>query len=65
MKLKKLTALALAAAVAVSLAACGGQGESRTGETLIRLSDSGVTVDGSAASESADSAVYLSHDIDY
>ncbi len=65
MKLKKLTALALAAAVAVSLAACGGQGESRTGETLIRLSDSGVTVDGSAASESADSAVYLSHDIVY
>ena len=63
--MKKLIPLLTGAIMLLSLAACGGQGESRTGETLIRLSDSGVTVDGSAASESADSAVYLSHDIVY
>ena len=33
--------------------------------TLIELSDDGITVDGKPASESADSAVYIAHDIAY
>ena len=60
--LRKSGALLLSFALlgAMTLGVCAADSEVR-----IVLSDTGITVDGAAASEDADAAVYLSHDIIY
>jgi len=62
--LKKLLALGVAAALAAAaITACGAAAEADA--TVIRLSDSGVSVDGKAASTDTGAAVYTAHDIVY
>lgn len=61
---KKLFSMFLASAMTLSFAACAMAAD-RSGEILISLSDSGVTVDGQAASADSASAVYIGGDIIY
>lgn len=63
MKRRQLPALALAAAVVAASVSCGAQAADDV--TDIVLSDSKVTVDGSAASTSASAAVYTGAEIIY
>ena len=68
--MKRMTALALALALAVSLTACGKRVETQEtaqptydGATAILLSDDGITVDGQPASTDETAAVYTANDI--
>ena len=68
--MKRITALALALALTVSLTACGKkaetQDESKTtfdDATAILLADDGITVDGAPASTDKTAAVYTANDI--
>ena len=68
--MKRMTALALALALAVSLTACGKRVETQEtaqptydGATAILLSDGGITVDGQPVSTDETAAVYTANDI--
>ena len=68
--MKRITALALAWVLAVSLTACGQKMEIQEaaqstydGATAILLSDDGITVDGQPVSADETAAVYTANDI--